>query len=182
MTISIDPANLSLLNDRLTQLRLRKERLEEELHAANQPVTGNDGQALRKWARDSLAGLQAAMVGTRNDRARAAISVFVDHITVWPSQKSGEMVLNAASQPLWKNRILPKHNDRPEGRSRGNKVGATRFELATSWTQTRRSSQAELRPERRDYSTCLQDRNEARSAPAPGMVSDLIFWRALFVV
>src|SRR5207253_1014590 len=26
------------------------------------------------------------------------------------------------------------------------KIGATRFELATSWTQTRRSSQAELRP------------------------------------
>src|SRR3954451_22722988 len=25
-------------------------------------------------------------------------------------------------------------------------IGATRFELATSWTQTRRSSQAELRP------------------------------------
>jgi Lipid A 3-O-deacylase (PagL) len=28
------------------------------------------------------------------------------------------------------------------------KIGATRFELATSWTQTRRSSQAELRPVR----------------------------------
>jgi hypothetical protein len=39
-----------------------------------------------------------------------------------------------------------KHRDRPCGRSRFNHVGATGFEPATSWSRTKRSSQAELRP------------------------------------
>jgi hypothetical protein len=67
--MNIAPANLALLNDRLTQLRLRKECLER--------------------------------------------------ITVWPSQKRGEMVLNPAARPLW------KRHDRPKGRSRANPIEVT---------------------------------------------------------
>ena len=142
LAMNIDPANLPLLNDRLTQLRRRKEALEDELRGAQRSSDPCDVAGLRKWARAQLAGLHAAMAGTRNDRTRDVIASYVERITVWPSQKRGEMLLNPAAGPLW------KRNDRPEGRSRVNKIGATRFELATSWTQTTRSSQAELRPAR----------------------------------
>ncbi len=143
LTTHIDPANLALLNDRLTQLRLRKECLERELRAARQSNGNNDVRSLRQWARAQIADLWAALAGTRNDRTRDVIGTYVERITVWPSQKRGEMALNPAARALW------KYHDRPEGRSWANPIGATRFELATSWTQTRRSSQAELRPDRR---------------------------------
>ena len=168
LTTHIDRANLALLNDRLTQLRLRKECLEHELHAARHSKANPDVGALRTWARAQLAGLQDAMAGTRNDRTRGVIGAYVDRITVWPSQRRGELRLDPAAAPLWKrcdaelaeancdtrsqpNRepaahTLRKRHDRPEGRSRGNPIGATRFELATSASRTQRSSQAELRP------------------------------------
>jgi hypothetical protein len=47
LTMNIDPANLSLLNDRLTQLRLRKERLEQELRTASRSSASLDARALR---------------------------------------------------------------------------------------------------------------------------------------
>lgn len=63
LTMNIDPANLPLLNDRLTQLRLRKECLERELHLARQEKNHSDVATLRTWARDQLAGLHDAMTG-----------------------------------------------------------------------------------------------------------------------
>ncbi len=140
LTTNLDPANLVLLNDRLTQLRKRKEALEDEMAQATRARSTCDATELRKWARAQLAGLRDAMAGARNDRTRDVIAAYVERITVWPSEKRGEMLLNPAAAPLW------KHSDRPEGRSRVNQIGATRFELATSWTQTTRSSQTELRP------------------------------------
>ncbi len=126
LTTHIDPANLALLNDRLTQLRLRKECLERELRAARQSSGNNDVRALRTWARVQLAGLQAAINGTRNDRTRDVIATYVDRITVWPSKKQGEMVLNAAAHALW------KQHGRPGGRSWANPIGASGFEPPTS--------------------------------------------------
>ena len=140
LTMNIDPANLSMLNERLTQLRLRKEHLEEEIRVAKEVKDDRTDDALRRWAREKVAGLQAAINGTRNDLARDAIAAFVDHIKVWPSEKRGELVLNPAANSL------RKHRDHPKGWSRFNQIGATGFEPATSWSQTRRSSQAELRP------------------------------------
>ncbi len=140
ITASIDPANLAMLNDRLTQLRKRKEALEAELRSAERPAATFDVAGLKNWARDRLAGLQQAMAGARNDRTRDVIATYVERITIWPSDKRGEMRLNPAAGPLW------KPNDRPSRRSRANRIGATRFELATSGTQSQRSSQAELRP------------------------------------
>jgi site-specific DNA recombinase len=156
LTMNIDPANLVLLNDRLTQLRKRKESLEEELRSAERSSGSVDVAALRKWARERLAGLREAMAGARNDRTREVIASYIERITVWPSQKRGEMLLNPAAGPLW------KPNDRPNRRSRVNRIGATRFELATSWTQTTRSSQAELRPASRwNHSRCRPPRKPA---------------------
>ncbi len=126
LTMNIDPANLAMLNDRLTQMRLRKESLEQELQVAQQSSSNQDAAAMRKWAKAQLAGLQAAMNGMRNDRTREVIGTYVDRIIVWPSQKRGEMILNAAAQPLWKT------HDRPCGRSWANRIGATGFEPATS--------------------------------------------------
>jgi len=126
LTMNIDPANLEMLNDRLTQLRLRKECLEQELHAAKRSTANQDATALRKWAGKQLTNLHAAMAGKRNDQTRAVIGTYIDRITVWPTQKRGEMVLNPGARMLW------KQNDRPKGRSRANLIGATGFEPATS--------------------------------------------------
>lgn len=116
LTMNIDPANLALLNDRLTQLRLRKEALEEELRVARRASTDHNPAELRRWARSQLTGLQAAMDGIRNDATRQVIATYVERIVVWPSQKRGEMVLNPASEPLWKD------HGRPCGRSWSNEV------------------------------------------------------------
>jgi site-specific DNA recombinase len=126
LAMNIDPANLPMLNDRLTQLRLRKETLEEELRVARRASTEHDAGTLRRWARAQLAGLQAATDGVRNDRTREVIGTYVDRIVVWPSQKRGEMHLNPAARGLW------KEHDRPGGRSWCKLVGATGFEPATS--------------------------------------------------
>lgn len=146
LTMHIDPSNLAMLNDRLTQLRLRKECLEQELRSARQSSSNSDERSLREWARSQLANLKAAMAGTRNDRTRDVISTYIERITVWPSQRRGEMVLNHAASALWKHSatnalldnpsagvickkptadVLCKQSDRPKGRSRVNLVGAT---------------------------------------------------------
>lgn len=117
LTMNIDPENLAMLNDRLTQLRTRKQRLEQELEIAKQTEANPDAQAMRKWAREKIAGLQTAMAGVRNDITRNALAAFVDKIKVWPSQKRGELVLNASAYNL-----LQKRSDRPEGRSRSNLI------------------------------------------------------------
>ncbi len=119
ITASIDPANLAMLNDRLTTLRKRKEALEAELRSAERPTATYDVAGLKNWARDRLAGLQQAMAGARNDRTRNVIATYVERITIWPSEKRGEMLLNPAAGPLW------KPNDRPNRRSRANQIGAT---------------------------------------------------------
>ncbi len=117
ISMSIDPANLVLLNDCLTQLRKRKETLEAELRSAERPAATFDVAGLKKWARDRLAGLQQAMAGARNDRTRDVIATYVERITIWPSEKRGEMRLHPAAGPLW------KPNDRPNRRSRVNQSG-----------------------------------------------------------
>ena len=140
LTMNIDPANLAMLNDRLTQLRLRKDALDEELRLAKRARSDHDPAELRRWARSQLTGLQAAMDGVRNDATREVIATYLDRIVVWPSQKRGEMVLNAAARPLWKD------HDRPFGRSWSNEVGATGFEPATSASRTQRSTKLSYAP------------------------------------
>ncbi len=135
LTMNIDPANLSMLNDRLTQLRLRKEALEAALRTAKQAKADDHNPAeLRQWAKAQLTGLRDAMAGVRTDRTREVIATYVDKIVVWPSRKRGEMHLNPAARHLYKD-----HN-RPYGRSWSSSIGATGFEPATSATQTPRSN------------------------------------------
>ena len=126
LTMHIDPANLPLLNDRLTKLRLKKECLERELRAVRQSESNHDAPALRRWARTQLTGLRDAMGGLRNDQTRNVIGTYVERIIIWPTKKRGEMQLNPAAHALWKRR------DVGEQRSWVNRIGATGFEPATS--------------------------------------------------
>ena len=111
ITTNIDPANLPLLNDRLTQLRQRKEHLEREFDAARAPGGRVDEAALRQWALERIGGLADAMNGRRDETVRNVLASYVEAIEVKPSSKSGVMLVNADARQLW------KRNDRPEGRS-----------------------------------------------------------------
>ena len=128
--MNIDPANLAMLNDRLTQMRLRKDALEEELGMAKRASADHDAGELRRWARAQLTGLRTAMDGVRTDATREVIATYVNKIVVWPSQKRGEMHLNAAARPLWKD-----HN-RPDGRSWSNAIAVP----LRTWNRSRPSS------------------------------------------
>ena len=121
ITANIDPANLSLLNDRLTQLRQRKESLERELAAGGAPGGRVDEAALRQWALERIGGLADAMNGRRDETVRNVLASYVGAIKVTPSTKSGVMLINAEA------RHLPKQNDRPEGRSWVNVVAGAGF-------------------------------------------------------
>jgi len=113
------PGNLAMLNDRLTQMRLRKQSLEDELRIIRRNHADCNVSELRRWARTQLTTLHTAMDGERNDATREVIATYVNKIVVWPSQKRGEMHLNPAAKPLW------KCHDRPDGRSWVNRIGAT---------------------------------------------------------
>ena len=129
ITTNIDPANLPLLNDRLTQLRQRKEHLERELDAARAPVGRVDEAALRQWALGRIGGLADAMDGRRDETVRNVLASYVEAIEVTPSSKSGVMLVNAEARQLW------KRNDRPEGRSWVNVVAGAGFDTDSldSW-------------------------------------------------
>ncbi len=154
LTTHIDPANLSVLNGRLTQYRLRLECLENELQAAQRERTHPDAMSLRTWAQAQFTDLQAAMAGTRNDRTRDVVATYIDRIIIWPSQKRGELRLNPFSYALWQrdSENCPKRDGairlespykrphRQDRRSWVNAIGATGFEPATSCSQSRRAT------------------------------------------
>ena len=66
-----------------------------------------------------LTGLRVAMDSVHTDATREVTATCVNKIVVWPSRKRGEMHLNPAARPLWKD------HDRPDGRSWSNGIGAT---------------------------------------------------------
>jgi hypothetical protein len=132
LTASIDPANLALLNDKLTQLRLRKEHLEQELAAARLTGPSRDERTIRQWAKRQLAGLADALSGRRDDEARRAVGSYVERITLWPSTKRGEMALHPDCWSLWRAMDPGKQYDRPARRSCGNHLAGAGLEPATS--------------------------------------------------
>jgi len=127
LTASIDPANLALLNDKLTQLRLRKEHLEQELAAAKLAGPSRDERVIRQWAKRQLAGLADALSGRRDDEARRVLGSYVERITLWPSTKRGEMALHPSCWSLWRSLDPGKQHDRPARRSCGNEVAGARW-------------------------------------------------------
>jgi len=71
--IQIDPANLPLLNARLTQLRRRKEHLQGELRIEKAAARDYDEMGMRRWARERIAGLADAIAGRRNERVHRVL-------------------------------------------------------------------------------------------------------------
>ena len=125
LTANIDPANMALLNGRLTELRKRKERLEEELRSAERAHARIDKQELLQWALERIGGLADALDGRRGEKIRKAMSSYVDRIELKPSDHTGVMVLTGPAHRLY------KEHDRPEGRSCVNVVAGAGFEPAT---------------------------------------------------
>jgi hypothetical protein len=117
ITMNIDPANLPLLNDRLTQLRHRKDHVEREIMRAERSLDGLDEKALRKWANERVGGLAAAMKGQRDEKVRQVIASYIEEIIIYPSTKTGHVTFKTtATKPQ-------NERDRPlEGRSRAYEV------------------------------------------------------------
>ena len=126
----LDPANLTLVNDRFTQLRRRKEQLQRELRAANAASRPFDEAALRRWATERISGLAEAIEGQRNERVRRVLTSYIDEIVIWPSTKTGLLRVNANAVGL----VAPQNDtDRPAGdRSCVDEVAGAGFEPATS--------------------------------------------------
>ena len=133
ITASIDPANLPLLNERLTQLRQRKENLEHEMAKARASGARPDEAALRQWAQERIAGLADAMNGRRDAKVRDVLACYVERIVVRPSTKSGVMAVNAGAwgEPTASDPCGRKKNDRPKERSCVSVVAGAGFEPAT---------------------------------------------------
>lgn len=159
---NIDPANLPLLNERLTQLRRRKEHLQADLRAAKAASRDLDEKGLRRWARERIGGLADAMAGRRNEHVRRVLGTYIDEIVINPTTKTGVMRVNAglaalvaagqigvddpALRPVRANgrpqgangrqgggNGRPRNaNDRPEGRSWASGIAGAGLEPATS--------------------------------------------------
>ena len=140
--VNIDPANLPLLNERLTQLRRRKEHLQAELRAAKSVARDHDEKGLRRWARERIGCLADAVQGRRNEYVRRVLATYVDEIVIYPTMKTGIMRVNAGLAALIEvGRIGVDHpglrpprntNDRPEGRSPAYTIAGAGLEPATS--------------------------------------------------
>jgi len=68
LTTNIDPANLSVLNGRLTELRKRKEQLEGGLRSAERAHARTDKKKLRQWALERISGPADVLDGRRDDK------------------------------------------------------------------------------------------------------------------
>ncbi len=128
------PANLPLVNDRLTQLRHRRERLQRERRAAATVSRPFDELAIRRWATERIAGLAGAIDGRRNEHVRRVLTSYVDEIVIWPSTKTGLLRVSALAPGLDGGLAGPQNNtDRPAGdRSCVDRIAGAGFEPATS--------------------------------------------------
>lgn len=133
LMVSIDPANLPLLNERLSQLRRRKEHLQGELRATKATAREHDEGGLRHWARERISGLAEAMGGRRNEQVRRVLASYVDEIAIYPKTKKGEMRLNPGLATFIRDVDLSSNaNDRPESRSHVDELAGVGLEPTTS--------------------------------------------------
>lgn len=94
----LDPANVSFVNSKLSEMRQRKENLQQELR--RHESSGFDEKALRKWASERLQIFSEILAGRRDDKARNAIASYVDEIVIDPKTKTGRLVINAGAAGL----------------------------------------------------------------------------------
>ncbi|MCC6426645.1 MAG: recombinase zinc beta ribbon domain-containing protein [Phycisphaerales bacterium] len=91
----LDPANLPLINEKLTTLRRRKEFLQEQMRAVGSTKLAFDEVAVRRWAAERVTLLDELIKGRRDEMARQAIASYVDEIVIDPGQKTAVMTVNA---------------------------------------------------------------------------------------
>ena len=60
------------------------------------------------------------------EKVRQIMQCYIESIKIWPSKKTGEMILNSEANGLY------KQKDRPEGRSCANVIAGAGFEPTTS--------------------------------------------------
>ncbi len=94
LTENLDPANLPLLNGKLTQLRRRREHLEAELRNVRIETGGTDEEEIRKWARKLIALFAETVDGRRDFQARQIVGTYIEKIVVTPETREGEIHLN----------------------------------------------------------------------------------------
>jgi len=132
VTSGLDPANLAMLNDRLTQLRKQREYLEAELRTARLDERRLDADQLRQWAYEQAECLADMVKGHRDPKMRRVIASYVDEIRIFPETKTGELVVNAGACGLIDPTGMPiNDNDRPKGRSCVAELAGAGFEPAT---------------------------------------------------
>lgn len=91
----LDPANLVLVNDKLTAMRVRKEWLQQQVRAAEATESSMDEKALRRFATERIGMLAEIISGRRDEKARQVIASYVDEIIIEPETKTGYMAVNA---------------------------------------------------------------------------------------
>lgn len=100
------PANLPLLNDRLTQLRRRKEHLQEQKRAAE--TTSLDEKTLRKWAGERIGMLREICAGRRDEKARQVLASYVDKNVIELDTKPATTPSTPRAAPRQKRLRWPK--------------------------------------------------------------------------
>ncbi len=90
----VDPANVRLINTRLTQMRTRRERLEEQLRLAQAADAHFTGDNARRWAVEQLKIFAEVVRGRRDEKARQVLACFVDEIVIDAAAKTGTLVIN----------------------------------------------------------------------------------------
>lgn len=93
LIIGLDPANLTMINDRLTQLRRRKEYLQQQLRTAKSDNV--DETAIRTWAAERINLLAEMAAGRRDEAVRRVLASYIDEIRIDPATKTGVLVVNA---------------------------------------------------------------------------------------
>ncbi|MCC6230515.1 MAG: recombinase family protein [Phycisphaerales bacterium] len=121
----LDPANLAMVNARLTKLRKRKEHLQEQLRSAERQAEGVDEASLRRWATERVTLLSEICRGRRDERARQVIASYVDRIVVDPRDRTGILVF---AGPTGGGVPGQKHHDPPRGGSQVAPIAGARVE------------------------------------------------------
>ncbi len=91
----LDPANLALVNDKLTAFRKRKEYLQEQVRGAEATEASLDEKALRRFATERVGLLSEAMAGRRDEKVRQVMASYIDEIVIEPATKTGYLAINA---------------------------------------------------------------------------------------
>ena len=94
---NISPANLEMLDDKLTELRLRKAGLERQLEAAKGKRKRGGAARLRSWAKEQFSRLAEALQGRCDEVSRRVLGAYIDSLTLTPSMKRACLVLSSAA-------------------------------------------------------------------------------------